>query len=72
MGEKAIAIFNTFVFADDEIDQIASLKTKFQNHFTPKKNVTYERYKFFTSRQENGQKIEQFVTELKIEKRWRQ
>lgn len=65
MGEEAITIFNTFVFTNEEENKIEPLKLKFKNYFTPKRNLTYERYKFFTSRQESNQNIEQFVTELK-------
>ena len=31
----------------------------------PKENLPYERYKFFSYRQQQGQTIEQFITELK-------
>ncbi|XP_031359175.1 uncharacterized protein K02A2.6-like [Photinus pyralis] len=64
MGEDAINIFNSFTFADNEKNKIASLKEKFANYFVPKTNVTYERYKFFTSRQ-NEEPLEQFITNLK-------
>lgn len=65
MGEEAINIFNTFIFAEEDYDKIEPLKKKFQEYFTPKKNLTYERYKFFTYRQ-TTETIEQFATELKV------
>ena len=64
LGEEAIQIYNTFTFKDEEVNKINILKQKFSQHFSPKKNITYERYKFFTHRQ-GHQKIEQFITELK-------
>lgn len=64
LGEEAIQIYNSFNISEEEINRIEVLKQKFTNYFRPKKNLTYERYKFFTTRQ-NNEKIEKFVTELK-------
>ncbi|KAK9701900.1 hypothetical protein QE152_g30315 [Popillia japonica] len=64
LREDAIQIYNTFNFGVDEKEKILILKGKFTRYFMPKKNLTYERYKFFTTRQENVP-IEKFVTELK-------
>lgn len=51
MEEDAINVFNTFTFLDEENDNIEVLKKKFKDNFVPKKNLMYERYKFFTYRQ---------------------
>lgn len=64
MGEQAINIFNSFIFNEEENNKIAILKSKFTNYFTPKKNLTYERYKFFTARQ-GMEKMDQFITQIK-------
>ncbi|KAF2882512.1 hypothetical protein ILUMI_23648 [Ignelater luminosus] len=64
LGDEPFKICNTFTFKDTEKDKIVILEKKFTDYFMPKKNVTYERYKFFTSRQ-NGDKVEDFITELK-------
>ncbi|KAF2893713.1 hypothetical protein ILUMI_12461 [Ignelater luminosus] len=64
LGEDVIPIYNTFVFKDGEKDKIEILKTKFENYFLPKKNITYERYKFFSSRQ-GEEVIDTFITDLK-------
>lgn len=64
MGRDAIRIYTSFTFAEGEKDEIAVLKQKFEAHFVPKKNLTYERYKFITCRQK-FERIEEFVTILK-------
>ena len=64
MGDEAINIFTTFTFTDEEKNKIEVLKTKFETYFVPKKNLTFERYRFFTMRQVS-ETIEQFVTSLK-------
>ena len=38
---------------------------KFEEHCEPKKNVSYERYKFFSRAQESGESIDQYVTILR-------
>ncbi|XP_024876805.1 uncharacterized protein K02A2.6-like, partial [Temnothorax curvispinosus] len=48
-----------------EKDKITILFEKFEAHFLPKENLPYERYKFFSYRQQPGQTLEQFITELK-------
>lgn len=64
MGEDAIEIYNSFTFAKEDLNKIEPLKKKFEEYFIPKKNLTYERYKFFTARQ-GSNTIEQFITSLK-------
>lgn len=65
-GEEAINIYNTFSFKDGEQDKIKLLFQKFEEYFVPKKNLTYERYKFFNLKQ-NKETVEHFVKELKIQ-----
>lgn len=43
---------------------LPNLIKKFDEHFQPRQNVTYERYKFFTAR-EQGSIIEKFKASLK-------
>lgn len=64
MGEESVRIYNSFIFLPGEKDKIGKLKEKFHEYFVPKKNTTYERYKFFTYRQ-GTEKLEQFITHLK-------
>ncbi|KAH0813199.1 hypothetical protein GEV33_009592 [Tenebrio molitor] len=64
LGEDCIEIYNSFEFKDGEKDNYNILKKKFEDYFVPKKNLTYCRYKFFSSRQ-GSESIEQFVTDLR-------
>ena len=66
IGNEALDVYDTFVWAtvgDDK--KIAKVLEKFDEHCEPRKNVTYERYIFFTRAQETGETIDQYVTTLK-------
>uniref|UniRef100_T1IAR0 Retrotransposon gag domain-containing protein n=1 Tax=Rhodnius prolixus TaxID=13249 RepID=T1IAR0_RHOPR len=65
IGNEGIRIYNTFNFEATEKDKINSLLNKFENYFMPKKNLEYERYKFFSRKQIEGESIEQYTTDLK-------
>ncbi|XP_063903271.1 uncharacterized protein K02A2.6-like [Zophobas morio] len=65
IGEEGFKIYTTFQFADGEAGKLSVLMEKFEAHFVPKENLSYERYKFFSYRQQGNQAFEQFVTELK-------
>jgi len=39
----------------------------FETYCNPRKNVVYERYKFFNIKQKEGQNINDFLTQLKIQ-----
>ena len=53
IGEDALNIYDTFTFQDNEINKIQILIDKFDQHFSPQKNITYQRYLFNTCSQ-NG------------------
>lgn len=65
IGDEGLQIYNSFEFTATEKNCIESLIKKFENHFVPKKNVDFERYKFFTMRQMSSETTDQFVTKLK-------
>ena len=65
IGEEGFRIYTTFTFGEQEVDKLSVLIKKFEDHFLPKENLSFERYKFFMYRQQAGQSLEQFVTELK-------
>ncbi|CAC5389777.1 unnamed protein product [Mytilus coruscus] len=65
IGEDAVEVFNTFNFVEDEKDKIAPLLLKFEQFCNPIKNQTYERYKFHTCSQSEGENIDHYATELK-------
>ncbi|KAK9686635.1 hypothetical protein QE152_g37041 [Popillia japonica] len=65
IGEEGFKIYTTFQFKDDEKNKLEILLGKFENHFLPKENLSYERYKFFSYKQQLNQTLEQFITELR-------
>ena len=67
IGKKGREIYNTFTFEnDDDNMKFNTLIQKFDEYCSLRKNITFQRYKFFTCRQEEGQSFDdQFVTELK-------
>ena len=66
LGENCREPYYTFTFTDDiEAMKYDTVLQKFDAYFAPKKNITYLRYRFFSCNQWQGQKIDDFVTELK-------
>lgn len=65
IGEEGFKIYTTFQFTDAEKDKLNTLLDKFEAHFLPRENLTYERYKFFSFKQTQGQSLDQFITEAK-------
>ena len=64
IGEDVFKIYTTFTIVEADKNKIAKLWNAFENYFIPKSNTTYQRYRFFTKKQEN-EPIEQYITELK-------
>ncbi|XP_049870365.1 uncharacterized protein LOC126369844 [Pectinophora gossypiella] len=65
IGPDAAVIYNTFKLNETESQSLKTIKTKFTNHFIPKINETYERYVFNQIVQNDGQSIDDFLTNLK-------
>ena len=64
--KPAIDVYNTFMFAGAEDTTYASFLHKFDAYCNPKTNETYERYIFYMRNQQQGETVEQFVTDLKL------
>ena len=67
IGEKARDVYYTFTF-DNEKDsmKLDVVLKKFDEYmFLKKKNITYMRKKFFAYNQDEGQLIDEYVTEYK-------
>ena len=64
--KPAIDVYNTFTFAGAEENTYASVLHKFDAYCNPKTNETYERYIFYIRNQQQGESVEQFVTDLKL------
>lgn len=65
IGKETLEVYDTFTFTDAEVDKIEPLVAKFEAYCSPKKNVTYERYLFFSYMQ-NSQTIDAFITDLRM------
>ena len=65
IGEEGIELFNTFDIPADDKDKISPLLKLFEDYCNPKKNITFERYKFNARNQKDGEPCDQYVTELK-------
>lgn len=64
-GTEIQKIYSTFQFDEDEKDKLEPVINKFNNHFTPRENLTFTRYKFITSKQGEQITLEQFITDLR-------
>lgn len=65
IGEDGFHIYNSFSIENPAELKLKDVLDKFENHFLPKKNLAYERFKFFTRKQATNETIEQYVTDLK-------
>ncbi len=66
IGDEALKIYNTFTFGEGEdSDKLSVLKKKFEDYVNPQKNTVFVRYKFWECKQQEGETIDQFITELK-------
>ena len=65
-GDDAITLYNTFEFADQaDSKKLAPVMKKFEDYCIPKKNITYQRYLFFSRHQNASETIDQYVTDLR-------
>ena len=66
IGKEAMEIYNTFQFATDEDrTKLDVLKSKFEEYMNPRKNNVFERYRFREYKHQEGETIDQLITELK-------
>ena len=66
VGEEALEVFNTFVFANDEDSKkLDPVLQAFENYCSPRKNALFDRFLFWKRVQKEGESVEQFVTDLK-------
>lgn len=66
LGDEGLDVYNTFTFNEHEKENFDCLLDKFETYCSPKKNVVFERFKFYKIRQEEGQEFGQFVKNLKL------
>ncbi|XP_050497361.1 uncharacterized protein LOC126878596 [Diabrotica virgifera virgifera] len=64
IGEEGFKIYNTFKFSTEEKDKLELLIKKFEAHFKPKSNVSNARYCLFTRKQQEGESVDKFITDI--------
>ncbi|GBO01190.1 hypothetical protein AVEN_223882-1 [Araneus ventricosus] len=67
IGEECLEIYNTF----DEVSSASmnEILAKFEAYFIPQRNITYERQNLFLLVQREGQAVDDFITELRMQLR---
>ena len=72
-GEEAQEIYHQFewtrIKGDNHLEDkqiYEDVVGKFQDYFSPRKNITYERYKFLTRHQKKGETIDEYVRDLRV------
>jgi hypothetical protein len=65
IGEEPAEIYATFTFEDAQKNKIEPLLKKFEDYFTPKRNLTFERHRFNSRLQQEGESFDIFITDLK-------
>lgn len=66
IGDRAIKLYNGFNFEKPEHRfEFEKVIEKFEEHFNPEKNEIYERYKFFTRNQNEGESYEDYSVALR-------
>ena len=64
MGDDAEDILASFSLSEDDAKKYGTVETKFNDHFNPRKNVIFERAKFNSRKQEEGEPVDAFITTL--------
>ena len=66
IGDEGRRIYNTLPFdaaGDNEV--YTKVIEKFEAHISPRKTITFNRYKFFTYRQDDGQTFDDYLTTMR-------
>ena len=67
IGEEAVKAFDTFAWGEDQSENsISDVLAKFDEYCEPRTQVIYERYRFNNRKQEPGESISAYVTELRV------
>ena len=65
-GERALEVYNSYKFATEEDKlKLSVVLDKLEGFCTPQKNITYQRYLFFSRHQNVNEGIDAYATELK-------
>ena len=64
MGDKADDILQSFKLSEEDLKTYNTVKQKFDAHFVKRRNVIFERAKFNSRKQEAGESVNSFITDL--------
>ena len=64
MGDKADDILQSFNLTEEEAKQYKTVKDRLDPHFVKRRNTIHERAKFNQSKQEEGESVDDFITDL--------
>ena len=65
-GTEALDVYNSFQWSDDgDKTKIKEIMAKFERYCNPRKNLTFERHSFLTRKQQEGETIDAYVTDLR-------
>ncbi|XP_064468460.1 uncharacterized protein LOC135379139 [Ornithodoros turicata] len=67
IGQDAQNVYRTLSLSDEEKKQLEVVKQRFKEHFTPKANHAYERYKFNELKQKEGETFNEFLTAARLQ-----
>ena len=65
LGAQGQEIFRTFSLSADQKKNIKTVKKAFTKHFTPQVKVVFERFKFNSRKQKEGEPFDSFLTSLR-------
>lgn len=64
MGDEADDILRSFKLSEEDKNKYSVVKDKFEKHFVKCRNIIFERAKFNMRKQEGGESVDSFITNL--------
>ena len=64
MGDKADDILQSFNLSQKALKSYKTVKERFDTHFVQRRNIIFERAKFNSWKQEPGESVDDFITDL--------
>ena len=64
MGNKADDTLQSFNLSEEDSNSYKTVKERFDTHFIQRRNVIFERAKFNSRKQEAGESVDDFITDL--------
>ena len=64
MGDRAKDLLRSFAHSEEDAKKYGVVKERFERHFIKRQNVVFERACFNNRRQQEGESIDDFITDL--------